>query len=154
MDWTKGLSSFDSRQRQRGFFLQPVYPDRLSSPTSLLSNGYRGPFPGDKARTGRDTDHSPHLVPRSWMSRSYTPLPLRLQMCVDGLIYLFFSQLMGQLHLLFAAANMLHKIITHFIYLEFIWRRFFSNKTKESNERVASEWWIGKDLEGSSCGLI
>jgi hypothetical protein len=38
--------------------------------------GTGGPFPGDKARPGRDTDHSPHLVPRSRMSRSYTPFPL------------------------------------------------------------------------------
>jgi hypothetical protein len=37
------------------------------------------PFPGCKARPGRDADHSPHLVPRSWMSRSYTSsLPKRL----------------------------------------------------------------------------
>jgi hypothetical protein len=28
--------------------------------------------PGIKARPRRDADHSPHLVPRSWMSRSYT----------------------------------------------------------------------------------
>jgi hypothetical protein len=33
--------------------------------------GTEGPFPGGKARPGRDADHSPHLVPRSWMSRSY-----------------------------------------------------------------------------------
>jgi hypothetical protein len=31
--------------------------------------------PGVKARPGRDADHSPHLVPRSWMSRSYTSSP-------------------------------------------------------------------------------
>jgi hypothetical protein len=36
----------------------------------------------------RDVDHSPHLVPKSWMSRSYTPLPLRLCRCVVGLFYL------------------------------------------------------------------
>jgi hypothetical protein len=30
---------------------------------------------GSKARPGRDADHSPHLVPRSWMSRSYTSSP-------------------------------------------------------------------------------
>jgi hypothetical protein len=36
--------------------------------------GTGGPFPGGKARLGRDADHSPHLVPRSRMSRSYTPL--------------------------------------------------------------------------------
>jgi hypothetical protein len=27
--------------------------------------GTAGPFPGGKARPGRDADHSPHLVPRS-----------------------------------------------------------------------------------------
>jgi hypothetical protein len=31
--------------RARGFFLQPLRPDRLWSPPSLLSNGYRGSFP-------------------------------------------------------------------------------------------------------------
>jgi hypothetical protein len=29
--------------------------------------------PGVKARPGRDADNSPHLVPRSRMSMSYTP---------------------------------------------------------------------------------
>jgi hypothetical protein len=37
--------------------------------------GIGGPFPGAKARPGRDPDHSPHLVPRSRMSRSYTLSP-------------------------------------------------------------------------------
>jgi hypothetical protein len=31
-----------------------------------------GPFPADKERPRRDADHSPHLVPRSRISRSYT----------------------------------------------------------------------------------
>jgi hypothetical protein len=31
--------------------------------------GTGGPFPGGKARPGRDVDHSPHLVPRSLISR-------------------------------------------------------------------------------------
>jgi hypothetical protein len=55
----------------------PFYPcpDRLWGPPSLLSNGYRGPFSGSKARPGRDSDHLPHLLPRSWMSRSYTSSP-------------------------------------------------------------------------------
>jgi hypothetical protein len=34
-----------------------------------------GACPGGKARPGRDPDHSPHLLPRSRMSRSCTPLP-------------------------------------------------------------------------------
>jgi hypothetical protein len=37
--------------------------------------GTGGPFPRGKARPGRDADHSPHLVPRSWMSRSYISSP-------------------------------------------------------------------------------
>jgi hypothetical protein len=40
--------------------------------------GTGGPFPGGggKARPGRKADHSPHLMPRSRMSSSHTPLPL------------------------------------------------------------------------------
>jgi hypothetical protein len=34
-----------------------------------------GPFSGGKARLGSDADHSPHLVPTSLMSRSYTSSP-------------------------------------------------------------------------------
>jgi hypothetical protein len=34
--------------------------------------GTGGSFPRGKARPGRDADHSPYLVPRSRMSRSYT----------------------------------------------------------------------------------
>jgi hypothetical protein len=37
--------------------------------------GTGGPFPGGKARPGRDADHSPHLMLRSWLSRSYTSSP-------------------------------------------------------------------------------
>jgi hypothetical protein len=37
--------------------------------------GTGGPFPGGKARPGRDADHSPHLVPMSRMCRSYISSP-------------------------------------------------------------------------------
>jgi hypothetical protein len=37
--------------------------------------GTEGIFPGGKVRPGRDADHSPHLVPTWWMSRSYTSFP-------------------------------------------------------------------------------
>jgi hypothetical protein len=43
-------------------------------PTSYTT-GIEGSFLGGKARQGRDADHSPHLVPSSWMSRSYTSSP-------------------------------------------------------------------------------
>jgi hypothetical protein len=42
-----------------------------------------------------------------------------------------------------------------FIYSQFILRRFFSNVDYiESNDRMAMELWIIKDLEGSGRGLI
>jgi hypothetical protein len=37
--------------------------------------GTGDPFPRAKARPRRDADHSPHLVPRFRMSRSYTSSP-------------------------------------------------------------------------------
>jgi hypothetical protein len=44
--------------------------------------GTGGTFPGAKARPGRDADHSPHLVLRSLMSRSYTSSPPKRLRCV------------------------------------------------------------------------
>jgi hypothetical protein len=41
--------------RGKGFFLYTLYPDRLC----LVQWVRGGPFPGGKARPGRDTDHSP-----------------------------------------------------------------------------------------------
>jgi hypothetical protein len=38
--------------------------------------GIGGTFPRGKARPRHDIDHSPHVVPRSIMSRSYTSSPL------------------------------------------------------------------------------
>jgi hypothetical protein len=37
-----------------------------------------------KARPGRDADHSPHLVPRSGISRSYTSFPLSISVACSG----------------------------------------------------------------------
>jgi hypothetical protein len=46
-------------------------------------------FPYGKARPGRDADHSPHLVPRSRMSTSYTSSPLGAYMAVAGQLYFY-----------------------------------------------------------------
>jgi hypothetical protein len=43
----------------RGFFFQPLRPDRLWGPPASYQMGTGGPFPGGKARPGRDADHSP-----------------------------------------------------------------------------------------------
>jgi hypothetical protein len=53
--------------------------------------GTGGSYPRGKARQGRNADHSPHLVTRSWMSRSYTSSPpLRVHKCVVGLLFCFY----------------------------------------------------------------
>jgi hypothetical protein len=46
--------------------------------------GIGGPLPSGKARPERDADHSPHLVPRSRMSRSYTSSPPSASMACRG----------------------------------------------------------------------
>jgi hypothetical protein len=53
--------------------------------------GTGGPFPGGKARPGRDADHSPHLLPRSRIGRSYTPLPPSAFMACSGTALLLLS---------------------------------------------------------------
>jgi hypothetical protein len=53
--------------------------------------GIRGSFPGGKARSGRDADHSAHLVPRSRMSRSYTSSPPWRLHGVAGQLYFLFE---------------------------------------------------------------
>jgi len=62
-------------------------PNPVPSSGALLYNGYRGSFPGGKVRPGRDTGHSPHLMPRPWMSRGYISVPAPPG-CVVGLLYL------------------------------------------------------------------
>jgi hypothetical protein len=75
----------------KGFFLYPLCPDRLWGPPSLLSNGYRGPYPRGKARPRRDADHSPHLLPRSGMSRSYTSSPPKRSTMCSGTALLYYA---------------------------------------------------------------
>jgi hypothetical protein len=51
MDWTTGRSGFDPRQRQVFFPVACVQ-------TVSYQIGTGGSFPGGKARSGRDTNHS------------------------------------------------------------------------------------------------
>jgi hypothetical protein len=54
-DWAIGFRS----PAETKDFSSDLCPDRLWGPTSLLYKGNRRPFPGGKARQGRDADHSP-----------------------------------------------------------------------------------------------
>jgi hypothetical protein len=67
-----GLPGFDPRQRQKIFPLACVSRPALGPTQPPIQGVPGGPSPGSKARPGRDADHSPHLVLRSMMSRSYT----------------------------------------------------------------------------------
>jgi hypothetical protein len=58
------------RQRRKDFSCSLCV--QTGSETHPASCGYRGSFPRGEARPERDADHSPHLLPRSRMSRSYT----------------------------------------------------------------------------------
>jgi hypothetical protein len=78
-----------SPAKAKHFSSNLLIPGRLWGPPSLLSNAYRGSFPGGKARPGLDADHSPHLVPRSCMSRSYTsPAAPPQACCGTGFLFL------------------------------------------------------------------
>lgn len=44
-------------------------------PPNLISDAYRGPFPGSKVQPWRDANHLPHLEPMSLMNRNYTSSP-------------------------------------------------------------------------------
>jgi hypothetical protein len=70
-----GWTRFDPRQRQEHFSSNLcVQTSSGAHPASCtMDNG--GPFSGGKERPGRDADHSPHLLPNRWMSRSYTSSP-------------------------------------------------------------------------------
>jgi hypothetical protein len=48
-----------------------------------------GPFPGAKARPGRDADHSRHLMPRSRKSRSYISSPPSAFVACSGIALAF-----------------------------------------------------------------
>jgi hypothetical protein len=74
--WTTGRSALDSRQRRKDFSSSLcVQTGSGALPASCTMGTGGGPFPGAKARPRRDANHSPHLVPRSRMSRSYTSSP-------------------------------------------------------------------------------
>jgi len=69
--WTTGRSSFDPRQRRKDFSSNLCIQTGSGPHPASCTVGTGGPFPGAKVTL---TTH-PYLVPRSWMSRSYTSSP-------------------------------------------------------------------------------
>jgi hypothetical protein len=71
-----GLDDRDSiPDRGKGFFLALASKPALGSTQSPIQWVPRVLSPGGKARPGGDADHSPHLVPRLSVSRSYNSSP-------------------------------------------------------------------------------
>jgi hypothetical protein len=66
------------------FFSSLCVQTGLEAQPSSCTMGTGGPFPGGKARQGRNADHSLHLLPMLRMSRSCTSTPWRLQGVVSG----------------------------------------------------------------------
>jgi hypothetical protein len=56
--WTTGRSS-RSPAEAKGFFLQPLCPDRSGAHPASCTMGTGSPFAGGKERPGRDANHSP-----------------------------------------------------------------------------------------------
>jgi hypothetical protein len=57
--WTTGRSRFDPRQRQKDLSSSLCIQTCSGAHPASCTMGTEGPFPGAKARPGRDSDHSP-----------------------------------------------------------------------------------------------
>jgi hypothetical protein len=75
MGWTTGRTRFDPRQRRRDFSFSLYVENASGASPASCTIGIVAPFPGAKERPGMTLTTHPHLVPRSRMSTSYTPLP-------------------------------------------------------------------------------
>jgi hypothetical protein len=85
-----GRSGFDPRQGQRIFPLASLSRPALG-PTQPPVQWVPGVLsPGVKLGRGATLTTHPHLVPRSWMSRSYTPLPSSASMPCNETALLYF----------------------------------------------------------------
>jgi hypothetical protein len=74
-DWTTGRSRFDPRKGQEIFPLASVTRPALGSTQPPVQWVPGILFPGAKRGRGVTLTTHTHLVPRSWMSRSYTSSP-------------------------------------------------------------------------------
>jgi hypothetical protein len=83
--------------------------------------GTGGPFSGVKRGWGVTLTTHPHLVPWSWMSRSYTSSPLSASMACNGtaLLYFYIPEDNSELHTR-RRENLkshIHTVIIHFSFL-------------------------------------
>jgi hypothetical protein len=88
--WTTVRLRFDPRQRRKELSSSLCVQTGSGAHPAFCTMGTGGPFPGGKARPGRDADDSPHLVPRSGMSRSYASSPRSAFMACSGTDLAFF----------------------------------------------------------------
>jgi hypothetical protein len=90
-DWTTGRSRFDPRQGQRIFPLASVSRPALG-PTQPPVQWVPGVLsPGVKCCRGVTLTTHSHLVPKSWMSRSYTSSLPSASMTCSGTALLYFT---------------------------------------------------------------
>jgi hypothetical protein len=91
MDWATGRSGFDPRQGQKIFTCSLCVRTGSWAHPASCPMGTRCFFPGSKALPGRDPDHSPHLVSRLRMSRSYTSSPPSSSMACIQAVPLYYK---------------------------------------------------------------
>jgi hypothetical protein len=110
---------YDPQRRQRIFPLASVQTSTEAHPASCTMC-IEASFPGGKARLGRNADHSPHLVPRSRMSRSYISSPLWRLHCVAGHLYFLLFTVF--------ASNSLHSVSKFWVGVQSNLKRNCSSK--------------------------
>jgi hypothetical protein len=80
-DWAIGVRSPAGARDFSSILCVQTRSEAQPAPCTM---GTGGPFPGAKRGRGVTLTTHPHLVPRSWMSRSYTPLPPSASKACNG----------------------------------------------------------------------
>jgi hypothetical protein len=110
-DWTTGVRS---PAEAKDFSSNLCVQTGSEANPASCKMGTGGPFPGGKERPGRDADHSPHLVPRSRISRGYTSSPPWWLHDVAGHIYLLLLSTTHTRHFLLRFSNYVQDVVTSF----------------------------------------
>jgi hypothetical protein len=97
MGWTTRRSGFDPRRGQRIFPLASVFRPALGPTQPPVQWVPGGPFPGAKARPGRDADHSPQSSAEVVNEKElYLLSPQAPPWRVAGLLYLYIFRCAAQ----------------------------------------------------------